>query len=289
MQSGNGQWIKSFSYKPIWVQIESIHNYTWYEIIYAVGKWAASSFSDSARLFQSKLSLMTRPLDAFIPVCWKFTHKRENWRACDMTHWLGILGSCAAHEELESPAPAAGLAFLEPVSNGREAKNEVFVWRKRRRAADWEASASGWRIIIIIIKKSQKYLSVYVVRLRWRRRVAFSLTKVRPVGSNVHIRVMHTLSMTSQLQTTMPAKNSGASSTSKRGKAHRARRGLHFTHLKPGFWQWHQSTAGNTARARQFPPRRTPTPPREWLHEDQGGGREREEQRSMRPIDGNSV
>lgn len=93
---------------------------------------------------------MTRPLDAFIPVCWKFTHKRENWRACDMTHWLGILGSCAAHEELESPAPAAGLAFLEPVSNGEEAKNEVFVWRKRRRAADWEASACGWRIIITI-------------------------------------------------------------------------------------------------------------------------------------------
>lgn len=29
---------------------------------------------------------------------------------------MGILGSCAAHEELESPAPAAGLAFLESVS-----------------------------------------------------------------------------------------------------------------------------------------------------------------------------
>lgn len=76
------------------------------------------------------------------------------------------------------------------------AKNDAFVRKERQRAAGREASA-----------EKKKYLSVYVVRLRWRRRVAFSLTKVRPVGSNVHISVMHTLRMTSQLHTTMPAKN----------------------------------------------------------------------------------
>lgn len=37
-----------------------------------------------------------------------------------VTHRLCILGSCAAHEELKSPAPAAGLAFLKPVSNGEK-------------------------------------------------------------------------------------------------------------------------------------------------------------------------
>lgn len=36
---------------------------------------------------------------------------------CVVTHGLCVLGSCAAHEELESPAPAAGLTFLQPVPN----------------------------------------------------------------------------------------------------------------------------------------------------------------------------
>lgn len=46
-----------------------------------------------------------------------------------------------------------------------------------------------------------------MVRLRCLRRVAFSFTNVRPVGSKVHMRVIQTLNITSQLHETMPAEN----------------------------------------------------------------------------------
>lgn len=111
-----------------------------------------------------------------------------------VAHWLCVLGSCATHKEFQSPAPAAGLAFFKSVSKCRgnlliRTKMVIGVW-----------------LFMCVPQKKEVclYLSVYVVRFRWRRRVAFSLTNVRPVGSKVHISVMQTLNITSQLHATIP-------------------------------------------------------------------------------------
>lgn len=145
---------------------------------------------------------MSCPPDAFIHVCWTFffsAHKRGKTGECVM--WLTDWVSWALVQHMKNFSLLLQLLAWPSSSRClRKRKWRMKPFERKRKRASWEASASKYR-------SSQKYLSVYVVRLRWRRRVAFSLTKVRPVGSNVHIRVMHTLSMTSQLHTTIPAMN----------------------------------------------------------------------------------
>lgn len=174
---------------------------------------------------------MTCSLDVFIPVCSTFQLTKGKTGECVM--WLTDWVSWALVQHMKNLSlllqllawPSSSLCLMKRrwrmKSLCEENRKAAFfgspsLWLNfaPRRHERWRRGKRNLRAC--------QYLRVYVVRLRWRRRVAFSLTKVRPVGSKVHMRVMHTLNITSQLQTTMPAKNIGSLFTIRRDKPLRA-------------------------------------------------------------------